>query len=259
MTWLHRRNKLPRNPLTSVQTVATAGRESFSRRSLTPEEGQRLVASSGPRSVLYRTALLTAYRRKTLYRLTWDRVDVDSDTPMIRPAVTTIKNRKEHPMPLRADLRLVLTELRPAIFRPSDRVFDGLLAWRGLDDLKADLAAAGIAFETSKGRMDFHALRHTASTWAGMTGEAGAVLKRFTGHKTDSQLARYVHAEHQPVSRILDRMPRFDGTHIGTHVLATNPDQKRSGETNRDNRESHKSFHDNKNAAQGGVSVVLRK
>jgi len=55
--------------------------------------------------------------------------------------------------------------------------------------------------------MDFHALRHTASTWAGMTGEASTVLKRFTGHRTDSQLAKYVHADHQPAERILDQIP----------------------------------------------------
>lgn len=241
MLWLFRGNKVPNNPLASVQLVATAGRESFARRSLTTDEGQRLVAHAGRRAVLYMTALLTAYRRNTLYQLTWADVDLDGDQPLIRPAVATIKNRKEHPMPLRDDLRVALTALRPSDYNPTDRVFAGLLAWRGIGDLKADLAAAGIDFETPRGRLDFHALRHTASTWAGMTGEAGAVLKRFTGHRTDSQLARYVHADHQPVERILEQMPKFDGTHIGTHISATEPDLERPGETRRDSSNAHNS------------------
>lgn len=176
---------------------------------------------------------------------------VDCDAPMIRPAVMTIKNREEQPMPLRDDLCKALSELRPTDYKPVDRVFSGLLSRRGLEDLKIDLVASGIAYETSKGLVDFHALRHTASTWAGMTGEAGAVLKRFTGHKTDSQLARYVHAEHQPITRILDRMPTFDGTHIGTHQSATSSDHMRSDETCRDTNDTYKSCPDNKKRRTG--------
>lgn len=242
MMWLFRGDKLPNNPLALVQMVATAGRESFARRSLTPEEGQRLVAHAGERAVLYMTALLTAYRRNTLYRLAWADIDIDGELPMIRPAVSTIKNREEHPMPLRDDLRDALAALRPSDFKPTDRVFAGLLVLRGLHDLKIDLAAAGIEFETPRGRMDFHSLRHTASTWAGMTGEAGAVLKRFTGHKTDSQLARYVHPDQQPVKRILDQLPQFDGPRIGTRIVATEPDSERPGETRRDTDKARNAY-----------------
>lgn len=231
MAWLVAAGRIERNPLAGVKRVDTRGRETFTRRALTIGEVGKLLAVSGERSALYLTALLTAYRRDTLYRLTWANVDLDGNPPTIRPAVSTIKNREQHPQPIRDDLAATLRQLRPADAKPTDRVFVDLLPRWGVAFLEADLTRAGVSIQTTDGKIDFHALRHTAATWAAAVGESSATVKAFTGHKTDSQLKRYTHNQHLPVQALTAAMPRFDGTHIGTHEMDADRPSVTSGVT----------------------------
>lgn len=224
MAWLVAAGRIERNPLAGVKQIDARGRETFTRRALTVDEASKLVAVSGDRAVLYLAALMTAYRRNTLYQLTWANVDLDGSPPTIRPAVSTLKNRSQHAQPIRDDLVSALQQLRPASAKPSDRVFAGLLPRWGVAFLEADLGRAGVSIQTEEGKIDFHALRHTAATWAAAVGQSSATVKAFTGHKTDSQLKRYTHDQHLPVQALTEGMPRFDGTDIGTGVMdATRP------------------------------------
>lgn len=217
MAWLVASGLIERNPLAGVKRVETSGRETFTRRALSIVEAGKLLAVAGDRSVLYLAALLTAYRRDTLYRLTWANVNLDGNPPTFRPAASTIKNREQHPQPIRDDLAAALGQLRRSHVKPTDRVFLGLLPRWGVAFLEADLTRAGVSIETTDGKIDFHALRHTAATWAAAVGQSSATVKAFTGHKTDSQLKRYTHDQHLPVQALTAAIPRFDGTHIGTH------------------------------------------
>jgi len=99
-----------------------------------------------------------------------------------------------------------------------ERIFEGILPRVGLSFLKADLAAAGLAYEHDGERRDFHAFRHTACTWGAMTGEDGPLLQAFMSHKSPSQTARYTHVQHLPQNRILESMPIFDVQQLWTLI-----------------------------------------
>jgi len=221
--WLVKRGRLSVDPLASIDKLGVRGRQG-KRRALTVDEARRLIASAGERGVVYHTALVTAFRRRTLYTLCWSNLDLDADPPTVTAEAEHVKNGTREVRVLTADLAADLRALRDrraaqdrgcrgtGSLAPGGRVFDGLLPHNGLDFLRDDLADAGIEEVNDAGeRMDFHALRHTACTLGGMTGVAGPTLQAFTGHRTESQLRRYVHAEHLPQRAVVDRLPRLVG------------------------------------------------
>lgn len=244
LNWMKRKRLIPHNPLEHVGKVR--GEATFKRRVLTPDEFGRLLAVSGRRRPLYLFAVLTGLRRSTVRGLRWRDVLLDGDSSRVTVPGRLQKNRTELVVPLRADLADALRELRenPAAVRPAsdlkraaeppsvecdsapsmgpeegptdDRVFAHLLPHWGVDFLRADLKRAGLPYVTDQGVYDWHAIRHTAATWAAATGEGGAVVQHFMGHKTASQTARYVHAAHLPTRSLVERLPRFDEGESGT-------------------------------------------
>ncbi|MBX2852017.1 MAG: tyrosine-type recombinase/integrase [Phycisphaeraceae bacterium] len=223
--WLERRKRTEANPMDVVDRLQ--GDPTFVRGVFTPEQAARLLKASGDRWVLYLTALETSYRRSTLYHLTWACTQLDSDSPMIRPDVRTIKNRDEHALPLRPGLHRALLDLRPKNYEPSGRVFKDLLpTTHDVHFMKIDLNRAGLPFVDDQSQVyDFHALRHTACTWAAATGESGAVFRAMSGHKTEAAASRYLHMTAMPVDRLMSKMPDLAGTHIGTHEMRTGAGQ----------------------------------
>ncbi|MFA9480468.1 tyrosine-type recombinase/integrase [Phycisphaerales bacterium AB-hyl4] len=219
LKWLASRELIARNPLARVGRVDARGKERVKRRAISPEQFQRLLDVAGERRVVYLTAALTCLRRGALYALQWSDVFLDGDIPRIELPARLAKNRTEQTVHLHLDVIDELRNLRPADVKPRARVFAGLLPRTCNKVFKQHLIAAGIPFVDSRGhKFDFHALRHTACTWGGATGAGGSILQAFTGHKTPSQVARYVHADHMPVAGIVAKLPRFElsGTHIGT-------------------------------------------
>lgn len=245
LNWMKRKRLIPHNPLEHVGKVR--GEATFTRRVLTPDEFGRLLDVSGRRRPLYLFAVLTGLRRSTVRGLRWRDVLLDGDSPRVTVPGRLQKNRTELVVPIRADLADALRELRAtsAAVRPAsdlkravepprggacdsttpegpadgptdDRVFAHLLPHWGVDFLRADLKRAGLAYVTDQGVYDWHAIRHTAATWAAATGEGGAVVQHFMGHKTASQTARYVHAAHLPTRSLVERLPRFDTAESGT-------------------------------------------
>ncbi len=124
--------------------------------------------------------------------------------------------------------------VRPTNWMPGQLVLKGL----GLKFHKAILAKAGIAFENNKGRLekagiayknsagdifDFHAIRHTAITMAGMQGVSNIQLQTFSMHKDLSQIGRYSHHGYAVQRDIVEALPSFklNGTHIGTPEMFT--------------------------------------
>lgn len=233
-TWLIRQGRLERNPLAVVGRVDGRGKQTFDRRVLTSDEFQRLLDAAGRRRVVYLAAVYTALRRNALRLLQWGDVHLEAPRPYLAVRAATQKDRKDRIVWLHADLVAELVKIRPVNPKPIDRVFRRLLPQDGLGWFKADLAAAGIAFQNDRGeRADFHALRHTACTWAGASGQVSdATLRAFTGHATQAQVARYTHTDRLPVLDVVEAMPRFalgevsaerltgtaDGAGIGTVV-----------------------------------------
>ena len=240
LQWMVDGDRITVNPM-KVKPIDGRGRQTFERRAIPAAEFQRLLDVAGKRRVVYLAAVLTSYRRSTLYALRWGDVDLDADRPSVAAGAWMNKNKTPHCLPLREDLAAELRAIKPEDAQPSDRVFADRLPRVGIDFLRKDLKRAGIAFDNGCGQVfDFHALRHLACTWAGATGYAGEVLRQFTSHKSESQLRRYVHAGHMPVREVIERMPRFEGgTQIGTHGAAARGRNRSEAVGNTDQQQGH--------------------
>lgn len=237
------------NPLANVRPIDARGQQTFRRRALSANECQRLLDAAGDRRPLYLAALLTGLRRGTLYQLRWGHLALDGDKPSMTIPAALMKNRTDHIAPVRSDLAEALRAMRPEGAAQTDRVFAGLLPKWGAEFLRKDLERAGIEPEDAMGGVvDFHALRHTATTLAAETGIHGHVLQAFTTHKTAAQAARYSHVSAEPVRAMIERMPRWEkrtpaergtesGTGIGTVSAVPNcPDQSSAGTGERNGR-----------------------
>ena len=223
--WLVSRGDTGHNPFATVTKLRIKGRQK-KRRAFTPEEFGRLLKVGGPRGVLYMTAVFTSFRRSALYNLQWAEVDLDSPMPGFCLSDEKDKEDEERRLPMRNDLAALLRSLRGDGKDASERVFSGILPKWGLGFLRKDMEKAGIAEEDALGRrLDFHGLRHTATTWAASTGASGRLLGAFSGHASESQLARYTHDDQMDLYKILQAMPTFesaDGTQIGSQKMVAN-------------------------------------
>lgn len=215
--WMIATGRASVNPLANVQPVAKGSKPKFERRELSEVEFERLLQVSERRAVLYLAAVLTGFRRGALYGLEWQHVHLDEEDRHIALPSYLAKNRTGHVHYLRDDLANALAAIRPEPANLTDRVFAGLLPRVGLDFLKGDLEAAAIPFEDEAGRrFDFHAFRHTSATWGGRSGVSLAALRGHLNHKSPNQTERYMHRSAADGRAVVDRLPRFDGTDIGT-------------------------------------------
>jgi len=217
LKWMVATGRASVNPLVNVQRVAKGGEATFERRELTEAEFERLLQVSERRAVLYLAAVLTGFRRGALYGLMWQHVHLEDEDGHIVLPPQLAKNRTGQIHFLRDDLANALAAIRREGVKATERVFAGLLPRVGLDFLKRDLEAAGIAFEDEAGRrFDFHAFRHTSATWGGRSGVSLAELRGHLNHKSPNQTERYMHRSATDGRAVVERFPRFDGTAIGT-------------------------------------------
>jgi integrase len=123
------------------------------------------------RALIYLTVMQTGLRRKEIKLTTWMDIHLDAGTqPFLSLRPVTTKASRDETIPLKqglADALLAWRTGNPAA-KPTDRVFDRI---PGVETLKKDLEAAGIAYEDASGRVvDFHALRHTFGTLLSRSG-----------------------------------------------------------------------------------------
>ena len=207
LTWMQRHGRLAANPLAAVGKVEARGKETFSRRALTDAEASALVARSGPRGVVYMTAMMTGLRRGELRQLLWQDVDLQADPPRIAARAATTKNRKDATLLLRGDLAAALGRIRPG--HATGPVFDAVPT---MERVRADFAAAGIPDADAAGRVvDFHALRHTFATHLARGNVSPAVAGKMMRHSDPRlTLERYTDAGQLPYAAALDTLPRYD-------------------------------------------------
>lgn len=133
-------------------------------RLLSRQEVASLEREGMEHALVYKTAILTGIRRGELSRLTWADVDLNDFRPTIRVRASSAKSGKEDFQVVRGDLKadlLAWKALNPQA-QDSDPVFQ---VPRRMDQLKADLTAAGIDYVDAQGRFfDFHSLRHCTAT-----------------------------------------------------------------------------------------------
>ena len=166
--WCGDNGRLRDNPMRGVKGFNVAEDPHHPRRALTPDEAARVIQAAergrvvrrmtGPdRARLYDLALGTGFRAEELASLTPERFDLDDDPPTATVSAAYTKNGKEAVQPLPAALAARLAPWL-ATLPPGRPIFDPMPT-KTAELIRADLAAAGIPYETSEGVADFHALR----------------------------------------------------------------------------------------------------
>ncbi len=187
------------------------------RRAATPDELRKLLAAaiegserfgmSGPeRALLYRFCAETGLRANEVRTLTAGAFDLDALTVTVRAAYS--KHRETDTVPLRPELAEALREHLGGKL-PTAKVFGGRykrLTDKTADMLKADLEAAGIAYEDEQGRvLDFHATRHTFIT--GLRHAPSRVAQKLARHKSSAMTDRYTHVRLNDERAALELLP----------------------------------------------------
>ncbi len=121
LTWMGKHSRLDHHPLKHVGKVQTNGRQVRKRRAFTDEEMRRLLAVSGPRKVVYLTAVYTGLRRGELAKLERDAFLLDGPKPIVNVPASITKNRQQAVLMLHPDLVAPLRELLAALASSSWR------------------------------------------------------------------------------------------------------------------------------------------
>jgi integrase len=193
--WLRKDKRSREHHLADLATSSPEGDRRYVRRQLTPEEAARLIqaAEAGPivlgmtgadRAALYAVALATGLRARELRTLTPERFALDADPPTVTARAGYCKNKKEAVQPI----PLALAEwLRPWLARktPGKPTFEGMPR-RTAKMLRADLRAAGVAYETPDGVVDFHGTRVTYITNLVASGASVKTCQTLARHSTPS-------------------------------------------------------------------------
>jgi integrase len=184
--WCIERDYMASDPLRRIAKFDET--PSFERRALTPDEVERLLGvASRDQRMLYEVALTTGLRAGELRKLTVDHLDVERGGLILDAPWT--KNRKGGFQPLPRELvqRLVkyaeaghAKELYADRYKHSQKPCPApinpllFVSAHPARDVAEDLERAGIPWETSKGRFDFHACR---GTYISYMVESGASIK----------------------------------------------------------------------------------
>jgi integrase len=170
----------------------------------TQTEPERLGMSGHERALLYRLAVETGLRAGELRSLTVSSFDLEGLTVTLEAAFS--KHRKQDRLPLRPDTAIALQGFLCGKM-PNVRVFD--LHIRTADMLKADLKAAGIAYQDEAGRYaDFHSLRHTTGSLLAASGTHPKVAQSLMRHgDINLTMSRYTHIFRGQESKAVESLP----------------------------------------------------
>ncbi len=211
-------------PLREAMLIRRGPRKGQLVAKLNPDRAQELHRLGQERRLIYLTLVLTVLRKGELEQITWGDFEIDGKQHWLTVRANVSKNRKEEPLPIRADLAKELRNWRSGCdnARDSDRVFTvpkGLV--RILDQ---DLVAAGIAKlvvgddgvqyidkTDDRGRtIDVHCLRHTTATLLMEGGASPRIVQRLMRH-SDIRLTmdRYTDVHLLDTSGALEVLPHF--------------------------------------------------
>lgn len=166
----------------------------------------RAGMSSADRAMLYRVATATGLRFGSLMSMTRESFIVNTPAPFVRVVARFVKSRKAREIPLRADL---VDLLRPWLAgkKQGERVWHLSRGVRFMDAFRADLKAAGIAYQDEAGHFfDFHAQRNQFIT--AIVRSAGLkVAQDLAGHSTPALTADYARMNFSDYSKALEGLP----------------------------------------------------
>jgi integrase len=215
--WLWRDGRAREDTLAHLTSQNPDSDRRHERRALTPDEMARLFLAAerggvvltvtGPdRAALYRVAAGTGFRANELRSLAPESFDLDAGSPTVTVAAAYSKRRRDDVQPIRPDLA---EALRPWVAsRTPGRPVFGKLTRRTAEMIRVDLEAAGIAYETSSGVADFHALRHSYITALAMSRAPVKVIQSLARHSSPVlTLGTYAHVGLYDQTAALDALP----------------------------------------------------
>jgi integrase len=159
------------------------------------------------RSVLYRAAAATGFRRRTLLALTPAHLHLAADPPFIRIRPENVKNKKDRdqmiPVPLASILRAYARGMKPA-----DRLFPASARADTAAMMRHDVAAAGLDYEPEPGTFrDFASWRNTYGTELGRVTGSIRVVQDLMGHSTPVLTAKYMRPTMSDYRAAVDALP----------------------------------------------------
>jgi len=219
-SWATRSGYLPENPLRHISDLNNTEAPRHPRRVSKPEEITTLLETTlnqpfhhgltgRQRFMLYYLILSTSglrWKEAHLAEVKDLRFNHDSGTLTVRRGVGKAK-KKESILPL---LKETIPVLQSYIEdkEGTDRIFPGMWKGRGADMLRADLEAAGIAYLTADGYLDFHSLRKTFISRMANAGTPVAILKEWARHSDiRTTMRHYVSIDQCAMSDAVEKLP----------------------------------------------------
>jgi integrase len=225
--YLARTGKLPANPLETIQKPNPKADRRRPRRMLLPSEWIWLRDASGPRAILYETAIQTGLRSNELRSLHPSNLRLDAKHPHIIVRSGETKDSQDARQFITADLAKKLSSTKPF----SKTVFFELPEPEEMAEmLRDDLATARENWQNRKGRnkkadaesdfllpvnhakesLDFHALRHTCGAWLAVQGVHIKTVQTIMRHKSITLTAdTYGHLFPNAEPEAIDKMSAF--------------------------------------------------
>lgn len=212
--WLVKPKRLlPFNPLDDVQLLRVTDNPGY-RRAASIEEINNLLASCpAERRLFYIFLLYVPLRMRTMRRLTWRMMHLNSTPPWIEIPAELNKSRRPEKSAIRYDLA---QELRKWKSQSKAKADDLVFPWlrRKLGVFLVDLAAAKIAFDDGKGgrRFDRHAFRKTMTRWCSLADVPIDVASKLLHHKDVRTTKKHydddvVDPMLPVMSKVLERLP----------------------------------------------------
>ncbi len=212
--WAWKNGRLRDNPLLNLEGFNANEDRRHDRRTISLEELLRLVAiaeqgpayqdMTGPtRALCYRLAVATGLRYSELASILPE--SFDWKAPSVTVAAAYTKNGQTATLPLPDDLAADLAAY-VAPLNPKMPIFP--LPAKGVDMLKPDLEAAGIAYVDASGLFfDFHSLRCQTATLADAAGVSPRVVQRLMRHSTLELTGRYTRPRAVDIEAAASRLP----------------------------------------------------
>ncbi len=212
--WAWKNGRLRDNPLLNLEGFNAKEDRRHDRRTVSLDELKRLivVAEQGPvyqemtgamRALCYRLAVATGLRYGEIASILPE--SFDWKAPAVTVAAAYTKNGQTATLPLPDDLADDLAAY-VAPLEAKMPIFP--LPAKGVDMLRPDLAAAGIAYVDASGLFfDFHSLRCQTATLADAAGVSPRVVQRLMRHSTLELTGRYTRPRAVDIEAAASRLP----------------------------------------------------
>ena len=218
--WCVETGRMSKNPTEKIKDQNEEIDKRKQRRSLTPEEIDRLLVAARTRprqrngkssaeevEIAYRTILGTGLRSSELASLMVYQIDCDHRIIDLKPIDT--KNKKGGKQPITENLAMVLRSWI-AGKKPKDKVFqhdaDSLMS-----SFRRDCRAAGIELMTPDGRsIDVHSLRRTFGTMLARAGVPLTTTQKLMRHSSPELTAKlYIDVEPIDMQMAVEKLAGF--------------------------------------------------